>query len=128
MVRFTLKRNLRDASCCSVEVMNGGTGLRRFSRFATELTLNSESSTCATRFLADVSSATEMASSLRFMKRAPRMGGFLAFRFASIVQYSRLMKALISRSRSTMSRSATVCTRPADSPRRTLSHSSGEIL
>src|SRR5258706_426772 len=31
-------------------------------------------------------------------------------------------------SRSTINRKATVCTRPADSPRRTLSHSSGEIL
>ena len=31
MVRFTLKRSLRAASCCNVDVMNGGTGLRRFS-------------------------------------------------------------------------------------------------
>ena len=39
MVRFTLKRSLRDDSCCSVEVMNGGTGLRFFSRVPTDLTM-----------------------------------------------------------------------------------------
>ncbi len=38
MVRFTLKRSLRAASCCNVEVMNGGTGLRRFSLLVTERT------------------------------------------------------------------------------------------
>jgi hypothetical protein len=29
MVRWVVKRSLRAASCCSVEVMNGGAGLRR---------------------------------------------------------------------------------------------------
>ena len=38
-VRFTLKRSLREASCCRVDVMNGGTGLRRFSRLVTERTI-----------------------------------------------------------------------------------------
>ena len=37
-MRFTLKRSLRDDSCCSVEVINGGTGLRFFSRVETEWT------------------------------------------------------------------------------------------
>ena len=37
MVRFTLNRSLRAASCCRVEVMNGGTGLRRFSRVGDRL-------------------------------------------------------------------------------------------
>ena len=58
--------------------------------------------------------------------RASKAGGFPAAKCASIVQYSSLTNALISRSRSTMSRKATVCTRPAEIPRRTLSHSSGE--
>ena len=35
---------------------------------------------------------------------------------ASTVQYSTALNALISRSRSTSSRSATVCTRPAEIP------------
>ena len=38
MVRFTLNRNLRAASCCSVEVMNDATGFLRFSRVPTDLT------------------------------------------------------------------------------------------
>src|ERR1017187_2576061 len=38
MVRFTLKRSLRAASCCKVEAMNGATGLRFFSRVATLFT------------------------------------------------------------------------------------------
>ena len=55
-------------------------------------------------------------------------GFFFAARLASSVQYSCLTNARISRSRSTMTRTATVCTRPAERPRRTLSQSSGEIL
>ena len=39
MVRFTLKRSLRADSCCKVEVMNGATGLRFFSRVPTLLTM-----------------------------------------------------------------------------------------
>ena len=58
--------------------------------------------------------------------RASNAGGLLAARCASMVQYSFFSNALISRSRSTINRSATVCTRPAESPRRTLSQSSGE--
>ncbi len=41
------------------------------------------------------------------------------------VQYSRAVKASISRSRSTTSRTATDCTRPAESPLRTLRLMSG---
>src|SRR5438309_2189953 len=32
MVRFTLRRNFREDSCCNVEVMKGATALRFFSR------------------------------------------------------------------------------------------------
>ena len=39
MVRFTLKRSLREDSCCKVEVMKGATGFRFFSRVATDLTM-----------------------------------------------------------------------------------------
>ena len=46
---------------------------------------------------------------------------------ASSVQYSSGTKALISRSRSTISRTATDCTRPAERPRRTFFQSSGLI-
>ena len=47
---------------------------------------------------------------------------------AVIDQYSSGLNALISRSRSTMIRRATDCTRPADSPRRTFSQRMGLIL
>ena len=47
---------------------------------------------------------------------------------ASMVQYSTGLKARISRSRSTMSRSATVCTRPAEIPFFTVFQSTGLAL
>ena len=129
MVRFTLKRSLRAASCCRVEVMNGATGLRLFSRVCTDATMKSAPSTLRRssrrRFF---DSRSRRVSSFRLTKRAFRTGGFFACRLTSMVQYSRFWNARISRSRSTIRRSATVCTRPAESPRRTLSHSSGEIL
>ena len=57
---------------------------------------------------------------------ASKAGGSFAERFATIDQYSVDLNASISRSRSTTSRTATDWTRPADRPRRTLSHSSGD--
>ena len=44
-----------------------------------------------------------------------------------MLQYSTGLNALISRSRSTMSRTATDCTLPADSPGRTFFHRIGLI-
>ena len=59
---------------------------------------------------------------------APNCGASPAHSCATSDQYSFGTKAPISRSRSTMIRRATDCTRPADRPRRTLSQRSGEIL
>jgi hypothetical protein len=39
MVRFAAKPSLREASCCSVEVVNGGGGLRLTGFASTEVTL-----------------------------------------------------------------------------------------
>ena len=47
---------------------------------------------------------------------------------ASMFQYSSGLKASISSSRSRISRTATLCTRPADRPRRTLRHKKGDSL
>ena len=47
---------------------------------------------------------------------------------AATDQYSSARKASISRSRSTIRRSATDCTRPAERPRRTLSQRMGDTL
>ena len=41
MVRFTLKRSLREESCCSLLVVNGGAALRRRSFLSTERTTQS---------------------------------------------------------------------------------------
>src|SRR5208283_3764860 len=41
MVRFTLKRSLREESCCSLLVVNGGVALRRRSFFSAERTTQS---------------------------------------------------------------------------------------
>src|SRR5262249_33855312 len=59
-------------------------------------------------------------------RRATKIGGWPASSRGSTVQYSSGTKARISRSRSTMMRTATDCTRPADNPRRTFCQSSGE--
>jgi hypothetical protein len=40
MVRLVVKPNLRAASCCSVEVVNGGAGRRRRSLLPTALTVS----------------------------------------------------------------------------------------
>ena len=59
---------------------------------------------------------------------ASNCGGRFPASVACSDQYSTGTNASISRSRSTMRRTATDCTRPAESPRRTLSQSSGERL
>ena len=126
MVRFTLKRSLREESCCSLLVVNGGVALRRRSLRSTVRTSQSAFSS-ATRILSASSPfGISIFSSPLPRKRASKAGGLAAARCASMVQYSSFSNALISRSRSTISRRATVCTRPADKPRRTLSQSSGE--
>ena len=123
---------MRDASCCIVEVMNGGAGRRRVSRLRTESTAYSAPSRSAA--IAPARSASEIwmrFSPLSERSAALNVMGFLfaasarLARLASIVQYSSGTNAWISRSRSTMRRSATDWTRPADSPRRTLFHSTG---
>src|SRR5881227_2873801 len=121
MVRFTLKRSLRAESCCSLLVVNGGAALRRRSLRSTVRTSQSAFSTAARIFSASSPFGISIFSSPLPRKRASNAGGLLAARCASMVQYSFFSNALISRSRSTISRRATVCTRPADKPRRTLS-------
>ncbi len=127
MVRLAEKRSLRAASCCSFDVMNGGCGrLRRSLR-----------STCVTwavpaRSSAAISSASAwvfgsaLVPSQRQM-RATNGGGSAARQSQSTVQYSSGLNSPISRSRSQIIRTATDCTRPADSPRRTFFHRIGLI-
>ena len=129
--------SFRAASCCTVEVVNGGDGVR----------LTSRSRTSRTRYDASRSRSTCCCASASADRIRPRLSGDAASlsspictsragnadsspfgaRRASTVQYSFGSNARISRSRSTISRSATDCTRPADSPVRTFFHRIGEI-
>jgi hypothetical protein len=122
-----------------VEVVNGGAGLRRLGLRSTRATtrlpaaaaisVRSTSRAWASSviekrpFCVSASTLSPRYSTSRAGKRAasftPR---------ASTVQYSCRRKAAISSSRSQMSRSATLCTRPADRPGLILRHSSGERL
>ncbi len=116
---------LRAESCWSLLVVKGGTGLRRRSFFCTAATRKLTPRSAA-RCRSDAS-WLGMESFLPWCStsRASKAGGEAADRLASMVQYSSVLKARTSCSRSTTSRSATVCTRPAESPRLTLSQSSG---
>ncbi len=58
MVRCALKRSLRPASCCSVDVMKGAAGLRRKGRSLTELTSNSWPVKASARNVASSSAST----------------------------------------------------------------------
>ena len=125
IVRLGLKPSFRLASCWSVDVVNGGAGLRFERLIAIDSTIGWLARIAATwRSAVSSSPMTGFAPSIRTssaLKSAPPG----ATRSASIVQYSIAVNARISRSRSTTSRTATDWTRPADSPERTLREISG---
>ena len=136
MVRLAPNPSLRAASCWSVEVVNGGAGLR----------LTSFSRTSRTRYAASRRRSAWRAASASADRVMPFLSGEVAslpwgisirraengasspsgVRRTSTLQYSTGTKAAISRFRSTMSRRATDCTRPAERPGRTFFHRTGE--
>ena len=121
IVRFGLKPSFRLASCWRVEVVNGGAGLRLCLRVPTLVTRGlqvAQRRGVALGGLARRRRRAPRRRSGRARRRSARPSAVA--RSASIVQYSRAVKALISRSRSTTSRTATDWTRPADRPARTL--------
>ena len=83
MVRFTLKRSLREDSCCRVDVMNGATGLRRFSRVATDATVYPRHR-LADDPLAVARSRSRASRRFALTKRAFSTGGFFAGRLTSM--------------------------------------------
>ncbi len=106
--------------------MNGGAGLRFDARVPTESTTGlaaAQRGRVALRGLAvtDVQRLAVDPDDVRGELGAVRRSASSA----SSVQYSRAVKARISRSRSTTIRTATDWTRPADRPPRTLLDSSG---
>src|SRR3984885_14267099 len=128
IVRFAVYRRRLYAACCNFEVVNGGGGLGFFSFCVTEVTCHCVLLPAATTLSAASWFDTSISSPLYLLSLASKIGGCPASSIAWIDQYSTGTNARISNSRSTINRTATVCTRPADSPRRTLSHSKGEIL
>ncbi len=133
MVFWALKPSLRAASCCKVDVVKGGAGLRR-------RCLRSTPSTVRVPLAASLSVRSTARASVSVVKLncstlAPAYSTSLPGNFcsecssvASMVQYSRATKAAISSSRSQIMRNAGLCTRPADSPGRTFFQSNGDRL
>src|SRR5512141_2739558 len=128
MVFFTGYLNRLYAARCSVEVMNGGAAVWRFSLRATALTTYLPLLSCDSRVRACCSFGTSAFFPSIFDSLAVNGGGDPAASLAAKVQYSSGLKALIASSRSTIIFMATDCSRPAERPRRTLSQSRGEIL
>ncbi len=133
MARLVVKPSLRTASCCSVDVVNGAAGLRLFCFFSTRATVvlpalaisNLPTTSCCWSWLVMLncstfwpSNNTSLAPNACWCLRDSRW----------IVQYSWLLKASISSSRSTIRRKAGLCTRPADRPLRIFFQSSGDKL
>ena len=126
IVRFGLNASLRLASCWSVEVVNGGAGLRDCLRVATFVT-----SGFSVRSIAAWTSA--VSPSPIGSPLSPIRIGLPSIRTTSAAKrlavdrredrlerpVLRAVNASISRSRSTTSRTATDWTRPADRPDRT---------
>ena len=135
LVGFTLSPVLwrklpgsRAASCCRVEVVKGGAGERRAGLVSTAETLNCPASTAWRAARAEASlfrSNLESFLPSCLVSRA-RNGSAPAETSASTVQYSWARKASISTSRSTTSRKATDCTRPAEREPGSLRQSTGE--
>ena len=144
IVRAEVKCSLRPASCCSVDVINGGYGRRVYGFSSTALTVISApvsdsanawavclSTTSASPFNRPRSSKSRPWAT-RFPPRAtsfasnwvvsPCLGCNVAVRS----QYCAAMNAIRSRSRSTITLVATDCTRPADRRGMTFFHSTGE--
>ena len=117
----TGKPNFRAASCCSVEVVNGGAGMRFCG-----CTVMSE----ILKSLPLQASRNSRALSAVGKRRFSSARKVLPLMLNSAVtrKFDSLLNFCISRSRSTMSFTATLCTRPAESDGFTLRHSTGESL
>ncbi len=132
IVRVAPKPSLREASCCRVEVVNAGCGLRRTVLRSTAATVKdcAASSSRAAAPAAAASPRSNLSSlpPFRWVSRAVKGSSDGPVRRASTLQYSRERKASISASRSQMSRSATDWTRPAERLPGSLRQSTGESV
>jgi len=108
--------------------MNGGAGFRRRSPRVTDFTVHAWPWSAVITVTVAASSGRSAFWSFTSLRVAVKSGGFWPLRRAWSDQYSTGTNAAISRSRWVMRRTATDCTRPAESPRRIFSQSSGESL
>ena len=125
IVRLGLKPSLRLASCWSVEVVNGGAGLRFWVLVAMEVTRGRRPSQRRRVSLGGLAVADLERLAVDLDELGLELVARSVARSARRVQYSRATKASISRSRSTTRRTATDWTRPAERPPRTLRDRSG---
>ncbi len=131
MVCLAEKPSLREASICKVEVANGANGLRFTAFFSTATTRNSPFSIAA--LMAAASAPVLMSSFLSVvpsiaLSRAGNSSPLAVAITASMVQYSSVLKASISASRSHTRRKATDWTRPAERAPGSLRHSTGDSV
>ena len=134
------RRSRRPPSCCRVEVMNGALGDERYGFSSTLRTAKSAGSSAVASARASASSSTTTPAPTRppesksrpAATRAPSTvtrravnGGAVALS-SSMSQKPAATKAIRSRSRSTINRTDGLCTRPADRPRLTRRHSTGD--
>src|SRR5690606_12503373 len=108
------------ASCCNVEVVNGAAGERFAGFFSRELTVNA----------AAILSRKKASASLFCSKRCGNSALNCSFPFpvvncATILKLASALTLLISRSRYTISLTATDCPRPADNDGFTFFHNTG---
>ena len=128
MVRWAVKPSLRAASCCRVEVVKGGEGLRLTGFFSIDLIVKLPAlmaSRAAPAMASEVMSSRCTRLPACLTSRVVK-GGLSAARSASTDQYSWGRNASISISRSTTIRRATDCTRPAERAPGSLRHSTGD--
>ena len=131
MVWVAENPNLREASCCIVDVMKGACGLR-VSGFATTLMTDRLAAfTAALAAMASFSLPSENLSSFLPSSETNRAGKSAPLVFlilASNDQYSWFLKFSISVSRSHIRRRATDWTRPAERAPGSLRHKTGESV
>ncbi len=128
MVFFTEKPSRPLAACCRVEVMKGALGLERVGLSSRAVMARLALRRPAMRSRVSASEVGRKAWP-SWRASSKRTGSPASdTRSAWTSQYSSGTKARISRSRSTIRRTATDCTRPAERPRAILAHSSGESM
>ena len=122
IVLETENPNFLDASCCKVEVVNGGVGFFSIGFLVTESTVKLESR----KPFKKESNESSLFTLFRYLDFSDSPE--ILLKKATVLKDSWGLKSLISFSRSAINLRATDWTLPAESPPFTFLHSMGEIL